>query len=98
MRKRFWEVFSKKGRTVNSVARYARKRLLLMRVVCAVLQRGAWSLRQVVDEVEGPPPSTSSTRVEVGIYLSRIQLIIVSAIRCFEEGYLAKLSRSNLWL
>ena len=49
MRKRFWEVFSK-GRTVNSVARYARKRLLLMRVVCAVLQRGAWSLRQVVDE------------------------------------------------
>ena len=51
MRKRFWEVFSK-GRTVNSVARYARKRLLLMRVVCAVLQRGAWSLRQVVDEVE----------------------------------------------
>ena len=49
MRKRFWEVFSKKGRTVNSVARYARKRLLLMRVVCAVLQRGAWSFRQVAD-------------------------------------------------
>ena len=88
MRKRFWEVFSKKGRTVNSVARYARKRLLLMRVVCAVLQRGAWSLRQVVDEVGG----------ERSIYWSRIQLIIVSAIRCFEEGYLAKLSRSNLWL
>ena len=60
-RKRFWEVFTEevftevftKGRTVNSVARYARKRLLLMRVVCAVLQRGAWSLRQVVDERGG---------------------------------------------
>ena len=53
--------YSARGRTVNSVARYARKRLLLMRVLCAVLQGGAWSLRQVVDEVEGG--------VEVGIHL-----------------------------